>query len=113
MLKKNKKGNIFLNFLMFILALGVVVAFISPINSFLDMAQQSDSLNCKGYIHAGSASNPLSFNSTKDGGESGSPLSCIAIKLYLPYILLVFLVFGLFAAITGQGKNYFDSDPVQ
>ena len=111
--KRNKKGNVMISFLLFILALGVVVAFISPINSILDIAQQSDNLNCNGYVHAGSAANALSFNSTMDGGSSGSPIGCIALKLYLPYILLVFLVYGLFAAITGGAKNYFDMDPVQ
>ena len=112
MRRKNRKGNIYLNFLLFILALGVVVAFISPINTFLDMAQQSDNLNCRGYIHLGNETNPLSFNDTMDGGESGSPLACIAIRLYLPYILLVFLVGGFFTVMAG-GRNYFDSDPVR
>lgn len=95
----NNRGNIMLNFLFFLIALGVVIAFISPINSFLDMAQQSDNLNCKGYIHDGDTSNALSFNSTKHGGESGNPLACLALKLYLPYILLVFLVYGVFSVI--------------
>lgn len=101
----NNRGNLALNFLLFLLALAVVVAFISPINSFLNMAQQSDNLNCKGYIHNGDESNALSFNDTLNGGESGSPLACLALKLYLPYLLLVFLIYGLFAVITNRGTS--------
>jgi len=84
------------------MALGVMVAFISPINSFLDLAQQSDSLNCKGFIYDGDSTHALSYNNTLDGGASGSPLACISIKLYLPYILLVFLVAGLMAVLQNK-----------
>jgi len=101
----NKRGNIMLNLLFFIMALGVMIAFISPINSFLDMAQQSDSLNCKGFIYDGQVNHTLSYNNTLDGGASGSPLACISIKLYLPYILLVFLVAGLMAVLQNKAAN--------
>ena len=91
----NKKGNIMINLLLFILGLGVVIAFISPINEFLGLAQQSDALNCKGYIYDGNVNHTLSFNSTLNGGASGSPIACLSLKLYLPYILLIFLVGGV------------------
>lgn len=107
----NKKGNIILNLLFFIMGLGVLVAFISPLNSFLDMAQQSDSLNCKGFIYNGNTAHALSFNDTLHGGASGSPLSCLALKLYLPYILLVFLVGGLAAVLAGRTESLFMSAP--
>jgi len=55
------------------------------------MAQQSDSLNCKGFIYSGNENHTLSFNSSLHGGASGSPLSCLALKLYLPYILVFLL----------------------
>jgi len=84
----------------------VLIAFIGPINSFLDIAQQSDNLNCKGYIHNGDSSNTLSYNSTLDNGSSGSPIGCIALKLYLPYILLTFLVGGLMMILANRG-NFF------
>jgi len=91
------------------MALGVVIAFIGPINSFLDIAQQSDNLNCRGYIHNGDSNNALSYNSTLDNGSSGSPIGCIALKLYLPYILLVFLVGGLMMVLANRG-NFFGED---
>jgi len=103
----NKKGNIMISLLFFIMGLGVLIAFISPINSFLDIAQQSDGLNCKGFIYDGQINHTLSFNSTIDGGASGSPIACLTLKLYLPYILLVFLIGGLAGVLAGRTENVF------
>ena len=99
------KGGIILSLLFFLMGLGVMVAFISPINSFLDMAQQSDSLNCRGFIFNGNVNHTLSFNSSLHGGTSGSPLACIALKLYLPYILLIFLIGGISSVLSGRGSD--------
>jgi hypothetical protein len=109
----NNKGNVMINTLMFILALGVVIAFISPINEFLGLASQSDALNCKGYIFDGNVNHSLSFNSTLNGGASGSPIACLALKLYLPYILLVFLVGGVASILAGKALNAFEIEPIQ
>lgn len=103
----NKKGNIMLSLLFFIMGLGVLIAFLSPINEFLDMAQQSDSLNCRGFIYNGNVNHTLSFNSSLHGGSSGSPIACLALKLYLPYILLVFLIGGLASVLAGRAENMF------
>ena len=88
-------SNITLNLLFYIMALGVMIAFISPINAFLDIAQQSDNLNCRGFIFNGDSTHTLSYNGTLDANQSGSPLACLALKLYLPYILLIFLTKSL------------------
>jgi hypothetical protein len=101
------QGNIMLNLMFFILGLGVLIAFISPMNSFLNMAQQSDSLNCNGYIFNGDVNHTLSFNATLNGGASGSPLACLALKLYLPYILLIFLIGGMAAVLANRSENLF------
>lgn len=101
----NNKGNIMLSLLFFILALGVMTVFISPISDFLDIQQQSDNLNCKGYIYNGDSNHKLSFNDTLHDNASGSPLACLAIKLYLPYILLVFLIGGLASVLGGRGAE--------
>ena len=103
----NNKGNIMLSMLFFIMALGVMIAFISPISQLLDIAQQSDSLNCKGFIFDGDRTNTLSFNETLNGNNSGSPLACLALKLYLPYILLVFLIGGIASVLGGRGAQIF------
>jgi len=105
--KWDRKGNIMLGLIIFIMALGVMVAFISPINSFLDLAQQSDGLNCKGFIFDGSSTHTLSFNDTKHGGASGDPISCLALKLYLPYLLLIFLIGGMSAVLGGKAEQMF------
>ena len=101
----NNKGNIMVSLLIFIMALGVMVAFISPINSFLDIAQQSDNLNCQGYIANGNVNDTLSFNSSLNDGSSGSPIGCLAIKVDLPYILLVFLIGGIAAILSGKSDQ--------
>jgi len=103
----NKKGNIMISLLFFIMGLGVLIAFISPINSFIDMAQQSDGLNCKGFIYDGNASHALSFDNSSDGGASGSPIACLTLKLYLPYILLIFLIGGIAGVLSGRTENMF------
>ena len=108
----NKRGNVMINLLFFIMGLGVLIAFISPINEFLDMAQQSDNLNCKGFIYDSNASHTLSFNNASHGGASGSPIACLALKLYLPYILLVFLIGGVAAVLGGKSEQLaFGTEP--
>ena len=104
------RGGIILSLMFFLMGLGVMIAFISPINSFLDMAQQSDGLNCKGYIFSGNENHTLSFNSSLHGGNSGSPLACIALKLYLPYILLVFMIGGISSVLGGRGAEIMGMD---
>ena len=101
----NKKGNVMINLLFFIMGLGVLIAFIGPINSFIDIAQQSDGLNCKGFIYDSNVSHSLSFDNASNGGASGSPIACLALKLYLPYILLVFLIGGVTAVLGGRADQ--------
>ena len=110
----NNKGNIMINLLFFIMGLGVLIAFIGPINDFIDMAQQSDSLNCKGFIYNGNINHTLSFNSSLNGGASGSPIACLALKLYLPYILLIFLIGGVAAVLGNKSQDLsFGTEPAQ
>jgi hypothetical protein len=99
----NNKANVMMNLLIFVMGLAVVISFISPINDFLNLSQQSDALNCKGYIFDGNVNHTLSFNSTLNGGASGNPLACLALKLYLPYILLIFLIGGVAMILGGKG----------
>ena len=109
---KNKHGNVLMNLMFFVLALGVVISFISPINEFLNMAQESSSLNCKGFIYDGQVNHTLSFNKSLNGGASGSPLSCLALKLYLQYILLIFLIGGVASVLSGKAEELaFGTEP--
>jgi len=99
------RGGIILSFLFFIMGLAVMVVFISPINEMLDMSQQSDNLNCKGFIYDGNVTHQLSFNNVTNGGASGNSLACLSLKLYLPYILLAFLIGGLSSVLGGRGAE--------
>jgi len=105
------RGGVVMGLIFFILALAVIVVYISPMNAFINMAQQSDNLNCKGYIHNGNTSDPLSFNATLNGGDSGDSLSCLTIKLFLPFLLLVFLVGGIASVLGGRGEELFGLEP--
>ncbi len=104
------RGGIILSLLFFIMGLIVLVVFISPINEILDLAQQSDSLNCKGFIYGGNENHTLSYNNTLHGGQSGNPIACLSLKLYLPYILMVFLIGGLASVLAGRGSEIIGID---
>jgi len=108
-------ANVILSLLFFMMGLAVLVAFISPINSMLDIAQNSQNLNCYGFINpqSGDVNDTLSFNATKNGGNSGNSLTCIAIKLYLPYIFLIFLVGGLALILAGKAGSMLGLDDQQ
>jgi hypothetical protein len=106
----NNRGNIMLNMLFFLMAIAVVVAFISPLKTFIDMAQQSDNLNCRGYIFNGNENHTLSFNESLNGGASGNPTGCLAIKLYLPYLLLVVLIVGVSKLLYSRAEDFFTGE---
>ena len=86
----NNQGqmNIMIGLLFLVMTLMVLVALIPVINEMLNVVQQSDSLNCNGYRHNGDVNNTLSYNSSL----ATNTLACLAIRLYLPYIILVVLV---------------------
>ena len=103
--KKNKRGqsglmDLPINLLMLFIAVTFLVALIPAFVEMQDMAQQSTSLNCVGYKYDGDADNVLSYNSTIG---TKSSIGCMAIKLYIPYIVLGVLIAGV--AIIFYGRN--------
>lgn len=94
---KNKRGQMemMVSLLIFVMVIFVAVAMLPALKTILNTAQQSDALNCAGYCYNGDCSNVLSYNSTKAAGGDTNTLACLAIKLYLPYILLIVLVGGV------------------
>ena len=94
-----------INILFFVMALGVVIALIPVIKVFTDMAQQSNALNCYGYVYNGDPNNALSFNGSANNNQSGSSTGCAFIKLYIPYILIVFLIFGVSKILYGRVED--------
>ena len=101
--KMNSKGNLMslpMNLLTLFIAITFLIALIPAFVEMQDMAQQSDSMNCVGYKYNGDANNVLSYNSTIG---TKSSIGCMAIKLYLPYIVLGVLIAGV--AMIFYGKS--------
>lgn len=90
--RMNRKGQMIMIQLLFLLmTIAVLVAIIPAINSLLNIAQQSDGLNCQGYSYNGDANNTLSYNASL----ASNTLACLSIRLYLPYVILVVLIGGV------------------
>ena len=103
--KRNKRAqsglmDLPINLLMLFIAVTFLVALIPAFVEMQDMAQQSTSLNCVGYTYNGDATNVLSYNATIG---TKSSIGCMAIKLYIPYIVLGVLIAGV--AIIFYGRN--------
>ena len=101
---KSKKGSLMdlpINLLMLFITITFLVALIPGFVSMQDMAQQSDNMNCAGYNYNGlGTTHPLSYNATVG---TKSAIGCLAIKLYLPYIVLGVLIAGV--ALIFYGKS--------
>lgn len=95
----NNRGQmIMINLLFLLMTIAVLVALIPALNAILNIAQQSDGLNCPGYKLGGDANNSLSYNSS----FPSNTLSCLAIQLYLPYIVLAVLIGGVSRLIASR-----------
>ena len=89
---KDRKGQmVMINLLFLVMTIAVLVVLAPAINSLLNIAKQSDNLNCAGYIHEGDSTNILSYNSSLNS----ETLGCLGFTLYLPYIILVVLIMGV------------------
>lgn len=84
---------IMVNLLIFAMTILVAVALLPVLKTTLDIAQQNDALNCEGYkdTKAVAGGTNYSYNASLET----QTLACVAIDLYLPYILLVVLVGGV------------------
>ena len=76
-----------INLLMMFICVTFLVALIPGLNSIIGSAQSVDSLNCHGYVDYDDSSQ--SANSAR---AEASEIGCLAIKLYIPYIVLGVLV---------------------
>ena len=82
-LKNDKSGQyLMMNLLVLVFTLMIMVALIPLLNQILNLAQDNENLNC------------ASFNGTNPYNSSlpTNALACLAIQLYLPYIVLVILI---------------------
>jgi len=100
--KMNKKGSLMsmpVNLLMLFIVVTFLIALIPGLVEMQDLAQQSDYLNCNGYKYDGDANNALSYNATIG---TKSSIGCMAIKLYVPYIVLGVLVAAVSMILLGR-----------
>jgi len=103
----NKNGQmIMINLLLFVMTIAIMIALIPMMNTVLGIVKQSDNLNCPGYDFDKSGSltdHRLDYNATLS--DSTDTLSCTAIALYVPYIILILLVGGVTRVISGGGPQ--------
>lgn len=97
--RMNKRGQIMIvNLLFLLMTVAVMIALIPQFSLLLNMGQQSNALNCKGYYVDGNPSDPLSYNSSLPTNT----LACLSIDLYLPYIVMAVLIAGVSRVILGR-----------
>lgn len=89
----NKKGGLMdlpVNLLIMFIVITFMVALIPGLVEILNTAQRSDSLNCVGFIDWDNAG-PVNYSYNSSIGTRSS-IGCLAIKLYIPYIVLGVLI---------------------
>lgn len=95
----NNKGQVMIiNLLFLVMTIAVMVALIPQLTTLLNLAQQSDYLNCKGYSYNGNPNSVYSYNASL----KSNTLACISIDLYLPYIVMAVLIAGVSRVILGR-----------
>jgi len=87
-----------INLLFLLMTVAVMIALIPQFNTLLNMAQQSDALNCQGYYYNGDVNNSLSHNNSLPTNT----LACLSIDLYLPYIIMAVLIAGVSRVLLGR-----------
>lgn len=97
-MRKNKRGQlIMINLLFLLMTIAVLVAIIPALSDILSIAQQSDGLNCNGYVYNGNPNHALSY----DADKATNSLACLAINMYLPYIVLAVLIMAVSRLLVG------------
>ena len=100
MIRNNRGQMIMINLLFLLMTIAVLVALIPALSDMLSISQQSDGLNCLGYVHNGDTGNVLSYNASMETNS----LACLAINMYLPYIVLAVLIMAVSGLLAG-GMN--------
>lgn len=89
---RSRRGNMVINFVLFLMGFVVLIYFINPINTFTDYAKQSNNLNCPGYVYNGDPNNLLSYNASLRSDN----LSCLGVTLFLPFLFIIYLVMSVY-----------------
>jgi len=107
----NKSGQmVMVNLLILVMTILILVAIIPILQAVLGVAKQSDNLNCPDYDYDGDGAfnHPLDFNSTLEDTRTDR-ITCIAIGLYVPYIVLAILIAGVTHLMSRRGPYEQDS----
>ena len=112
---KNKKADmmgLIVGLLMGFMVITMLMSLLPAFVEMIDYGQSSASLNCVGYVDTtastGGTANNLSYNPTIG---TKSSIGCLALKLYIPYLVLGVLVAivtkMLYDKATGQQQQYY------
>lgn len=99
--KENRGQALMVNMLLFFMAAAFLVSILPAFNELISYAQQSDSLNCKGYKYDGNENHTLSYNSSL----ATSTISCLSIRFYVPYLILAVLVGGVAKLLSNKVES--------
>ena len=105
--KLNKRGSLMdlpVNLLVLFISITFLIALLPAFTEMQDMAQQSSSMNCAGYAYNGDAGNVLSYNATLAAGGHTSTIGCLAIKMYVPYLVLGVLISSVAMIFYGRSQ---------
>jgi len=97
---EDKSGQMMIvNLLMLFMTISVAIAMIPALKATLNIAKQSNNLNCAGYNDT--TDTTLSYNASL----ATETTACLAINLYLPYILLIILIGGVTKLLYDRGAG--------
>jgi len=104
----NNKGTFNLmdlpvNLLVLFITVTFLIALIPGFVTMVNMGQDSQGLNCVGYVDSlATSSSNLSYNATIG---TKSTIGCLAMQLYIPYIVLGVLVAVVSMVFYGRGAQ--------
>lgn len=87
-MKRKGQFDILIGLFWAFIIITTLVALVPGFTDIISMGQDSEHLNCPGYVDADNPS--LSYNSTLSSRTS--PIGCLGFKLYIPYIVLGVLI---------------------
>lgn len=105
-MKNDKRGSLFdlpVQLMMLFIALTFLVAMLPAFMEMIGMSKQSTSLNCKGYVDDVDPS--LSYNETLAAGGHISTMACMAMSMFVPYLVLGVLIAGVAALMYGKSQG--------
>jgi len=97
---RDQRGQMFMVKLMLIvMSIMILTAFIPVLRTTMDQARHQDALNCKSNVNVCSTSTETPcYNSSK----SSETTSCLALDIYLPYIILAVIMGGVMFLLAGD-----------